>query len=433
MRESFSESHVTARYRFRFRSTSPKTFLEMVERAAAITSLSGEQALPYETPSVREKLIGKVVAQVPDGDSVEGTLTQGTAEIAYPLEICGLHEGIPLLLSTLQYISVYEFVEDCQLLDVCLPPRLLRRFRGPRFGINGILKLCKRQSPPLLGLILKPRQGLTPDMARKLAFEATLGGLDYIADDELMVSPSSFPFKERVKVIMDSIRRAKGEESGSATVYIANITAEHRKMRELVRIAETEGVQGLMVNVVTMGFDALRELATRRSPSTFLVANTVGRGLLTAGDRFRMSDEVLCLIARAAGADAIYTGPFAGELRARRNSIFAISSEIQKDLGNVKPCMAVVSGGVGLTNILQNAEIYRENVMISMGMSLCRLLSSDGELAPCVKVLREVFELYRKSGSEAYKTLLELTEKDRSLDRRLRMLGWAGDLLNSRS
>jgi ribulose 1,5-bisphosphate carboxylase large subunit-like protein len=429
-RSDVDDSHVIARYRFKFRDTQNRTFYEMVWHTAVVTSLSGEACLPYEDQAARRAVVAKIVSQHPTGGAAEGETTEGIAEIAFPAALYGGGEDLPLLLSTLQYISVYDFVDEIELLDVSFPPSLLRSFKGPKYGLEGLLKLVGKRSAPLFGLILKPRQGIDCHQAASLAYEAALGGIDYVIDDELLVDPVGCRFANRVEAVAAAIRRAR-EESGSKTCFVANVTAGRAKAFRLAKIAEAEGVQGLMVNPITMGFDLVRELAQRRQSQTFIVANTVGRGILTNSKVSRISEELVCTLARLCGADAVYGGPFAGALKVQKNTLFGIADELRKKVGNIRPSCAVVSGGIGLNNLLDNAMIYGGNLMIQMGNTLCRLHDEHGGLRRGVETIMYVCDLYRELGSaEAYSKLLSESKKNKHLDESLQRLGWKDTLLH---
>lgn len=73
-----------------------------------------------------------------------------------------------------------------KLLDLSFPESFLGQFKGPKFGVNGIRELLGVWDRPLLNNMIKPCTGLDPEETAKLAYEAAVGGVDIIKDDELV-------------------------------------------------------------------------------------------------------------------------------------------------------------------------------------------------------------------------------------------------------
>ena len=114
--------------------------------------------------------------ELPDG----GYLTR----ICFPHEI--FEKGnIP------QYLSVIAGnlfglgkLEAVRLLDIDLPENLCGC--GPKFGIEGVRKIVGTEVScrPHIGTIIKPKVGLNPKDTAQVAYEAALGGLDLIKDED---------------------------------------------------------------------------------------------------------------------------------------------------------------------------------------------------------------------------------------------------------
>ncbi len=89
-----------------------------------------------------------------------------------------------------------------------LPDSMLRRFKGPRFGREGLRRLLNIPKRPLLSTALKP-MGLSCRELAELAYKFALGGMDIIKDDHGLTDQCCSPFKERVKLC--SRGRSAGE------------------------------------------------------------------------------------------------------------------------------------------------------------------------------------------------------------------------------
>ena len=72
-----------------------------------------------------------------------------------------------------------------RLLDVRLPREFLAAYRGPQFGVAGTRSLTGVYGRPLIGTIIKPSIGLTPEATAAQAAVLAEAGIDFIKDDEL--------------------------------------------------------------------------------------------------------------------------------------------------------------------------------------------------------------------------------------------------------
>ena len=96
-----------------------------------------------------------------------------------------------------------------------------------------------------------------PRRPPELAYEAAVGGVDVIKDDELVCDPPFCRLEDRVKAVMAAIKRAD-EEKGEKTLYAFNITAPAMQMRENAYRAIEAGANALMVNFAACGLDTTR-------------------------------------------------------------------------------------------------------------------------------------------------------------------------------
>jgi len=85
-------------------------------------------------------------------------------------------------------------LKNLRLSDIHLPTKLVRSFKGPKYGVNGIRKLLKIQDRPLVGTIIKPKLGLNTKDHAEVAYEAWVGGCDIVKDDENLSSQRSIHF-----------------------------------------------------------------------------------------------------------------------------------------------------------------------------------------------------------------------------------------------
>jgi ribulose-bisphosphate carboxylase large chain len=83
-----------------------------------------------------------------------------TVRIAYPLELFELG-NVPEIISSIGG-NIYGMKDVKGLLweDLKIPEKMLRSFKGPRYGINGLRKIMKIPKRPFVGTIIKPKVGL---------------------------------------------------------------------------------------------------------------------------------------------------------------------------------------------------------------------------------------------------------------------------------
>lgn len=154
-------------------------------------SVAVEQTVefPYElVPStICEQVVGRVEGLEP------ASTGRWFARISYAVETTGF-ELTQLLNVMMGNSSIFPGVR-VERFD--LPGVLLGRFRGPRFGVQGLRAYLDVPERPLLSTALKP-QGLSARELADLAYQFALGGIDIIKDDHGLADQPMAPFAERV-------------------------------------------------------------------------------------------------------------------------------------------------------------------------------------------------------------------------------------------
>ena len=100
---------------------------------------------------------------------------------------------------------------------------MLRSFRGPRFGRDGLRERLGVPTRPLLCTALKPL-GLSPEGLAELAYRFALGGIDIIKDDHGLADQNFARFRDRVQRCAEAVARAN-RETGGRSIYVPNVTA----------------------------------------------------------------------------------------------------------------------------------------------------------------------------------------------------------------
>ena len=277
------------------------------------------------------------LVELPDG----GYLTR----ICFPNEI--FEKGnIP------QYLSVIAGnlfglgkLEAVRLLDIDLPENLCGC--GPKFGIEGVRRIVGTEvsGRPHIGTIIKPKVGLNPKDTAQVAYEAALGGLDLIKDDETLTNQTFCPLFERLEAVMDALDRAK-DETGKQVLYAVNVTTGGDRIVELAHKAVSAGANMLMVDVLTAGFSAIQALAEDAAINVPIHVHRTMHGALTRNPHHGIAMRPIAKLVRSAGGDQLHTGSVSGKMGSKAGEVIADNIEITKPLSYLKPVFPVSSGGL---------------------------------------------------------------------------------------
>ena len=179
------------------------------------------------------------------------------ARIAYPLELFELG-NLPEIMSSIGgNIYGMKAAKGLRWEDVTIPKKMLKSFKGPRFGIKGIRKYLKVKNRPLVGTIVKPKVGLTPSEHAKVAYESWMGGCDIVKDDENLTSQKFNKFRKRFLLTIKACKKTE-KETGEKKVYLINCTAESEEMKKRIKFVEQNLGNYIMLDILTLGWSALQ-------------------------------------------------------------------------------------------------------------------------------------------------------------------------------
>ncbi|MEM2235076.1 MAG: RuBisCO large subunit C-terminal-like domain-containing protein, partial [Desulfurococcaceae archaeon] len=225
--------------------------------------------------------------------------------------------------------------------------------------------------------------GYTPDEVEKLAYEILIGGLDYIKDDENLVSPSYCKFEARAEKIMKVIDKVE-KETGERKAWFANITADVREMERRLKLVADYGNPYIMVDVVIAGWSSLtyiRDLAEEYGLA--IHAHRAMHAALTRNPYHGVSMFVLAKLYRIIGVDQLHVGtPEVGKLEAKtidvirncnvlREKIFKPDQgddfHFEQDFHHIKPAVPVSSGGLHPGTLPEVVKTMSKDIVIQVG------------------------------------------------------------------
>lgn len=344
------------------------SFEKACEHIAAESSIGTWTDLTTLTPETRERLQARVF---------ETDEKAGTALIAYPLQLFELGSMPEILSSIAGNIFGMKAVKNLRLLDISFPMKMVKSFKGPRFGIPGVRDVLGVYDRPLVGTIVKPKVGLDCKDHARVAYEAWAGGMDIVKDDENLTSQAFNPFNKRVRETLKMRDRAE-RETGEKKVYMANVTAETLEMLKRAEHVKDCGGRYAMVDILTCGFSGLQTL---RDADLGLVlhAHRAGHAMLTRNKRHGMTMLTLAKLCRLVGMDQLHIGTIVGKMEGGKQEVMDTERAIQdpfveghdgvleQDWHGTKPTFPVSSGGLHPGHVPALVKYLGRDIIIQAG------------------------------------------------------------------
>ena len=114
----------------------------------------------------------------PDVEELRATVFKivgNEISVAYPQELFEPGNMPNIMSSIAGNVFGLGAIKHLRLRDIHLTEPLVRSFKGPRFGIEGVRRLLGVDSRPLVGTIIKPKLGLRTEQHALVAYEAWRG------------------------------------------------------------------------------------------------------------------------------------------------------------------------------------------------------------------------------------------------------------------
>jgi ribulose-bisphosphate carboxylase large chain len=244
-----------------------------VEQAAAV--LAGEQSsgtfvsVPGETDELKTRFAARVeeieLLEEVSKPSMPGEVIDNKvykrARVTVSWSVENFGYNIPTLISTLQG-NLYELRQftGLKLDDFELPSSFADHFKGPKFGMTGTKSLANVGAErPMIGTIIKPSVGLTPEYTADLVKVLAEAGIDFIKDDELLASSANSPFSVRVEHIMRVINDF-ADKTGKKIMYAFNITGDLETMKSNYETVVKAGGTCAMMSINSVGWAGVKQV-----------------------------------------------------------------------------------------------------------------------------------------------------------------------------
>ncbi|WP_341225512.1 ribulose-bisphosphate carboxylase large subunit family protein [uncultured Arcticibacterium sp.] len=252
--------------------------------------------------------------------------------------------NVPALVSTLQG-NLYELKQftGLKLDSFNLPKSFTDKFKGPRFGIKGTKDLASVSSDrPMIGTIIKPSVGLTPEYTADLVKVLAEAGIDFVKDDELMTSTSNSPFEKRVETIQKAIN-AHQDKTGKRVMYAYNISGDIDQMQSQYEWIVKHGGSCAMISINSVGWAATKKISEMGELSIHGHRN--GYGMLNRHPLLGINFPAYSKIWRLAGVDQLHVNGIENKFWESDDSVVRSINSCLKPFINEQGILPVVSSG----------------------------------------------------------------------------------------
>lgn len=290
---------------------------------------------------------------------------RGLIKVAYPIALFET-DNIPQLLADVAgNVFGMREIRNLRVRDIEIPEAYTAANKGPAFGINGIREMLKVYDRPLLGTIIKPKVGLPTKEHARIAYEAWLGGVDIVKDDENLTDQDFNPFYDRVNQTLEARRKAE-KETGQRKLYCPNISARMSEMYARAKFVREMGGRAVMIDIITVGFSGVQFIRDQQM-GLIMHGHRAMHAAFTNTDRHGISMLVIAKLARLAGIDQLHTGTVIGKMEGTKEEIIKINSFLRGDWFGVKPTMPIASGGLYPGLIPKLVRLLGRDMIINLG------------------------------------------------------------------
>ncbi|ELZ84242.1 type III ribulose-bisphosphate carboxylase [Haloferax larsenii] len=289
-----------------------------------------------------------------------------TIGVAYP---AGLFEpgNMPQILSCIAgNIMGMKAVDTIRLMDCEWPESIVSSFDGPLFGSSVREEIFGVDDRPITATVPKPKVGLSTKSHAQVGYDAWLGGVDLLKDDENLTDQDFNPFADRLTESL-ALRDDAEDETGEKKSYLINVTADTQTMLDRVDEVAEQGGEYVMVDIITAGWAGLQTVRERTEKHGMAIH--AHRAMHAAFDRMPthgVSMRVLAQISRLLGVDQLHTGT-AGLGKLANEDTVGINEWMRSDLYGTTDVLPVASGGLHPGLLPDLLDATGTNVCVQLG------------------------------------------------------------------
>ncbi|WP_410765231.1 type III ribulose-bisphosphate carboxylase [Haloferax sp. DFSO60] len=294
--------------------------------------------------------------------SIDGDIIK----VAYP---AGLFEpgNMPQVLSCIAgNIMGMKAVDTIRLVDCEWPEAVVSTYPGPHFGSSVRKEIFGVTDRPITATVPKPKVGLSTAAHAEIGYEAWVGGVDLLKDDENLTDQAFNPFSDRLTESL-ALRDDAQDETGEVKSYLINVTADTNTMLDRVDEVAAQGGEYVMVDIITAGWAGLQTVRERTEKHGMAIH--AHRAMHAAFDRMPnhgVSMRVLAQVSRLCGVDQLHTGT-AGLGKLANEDTVGINEWLAGDLYGMTDVLPVASGGLHPGLVPDLLDATGTNVCVQLG------------------------------------------------------------------
>jgi ribulose-bisphosphate carboxylase large chain len=356
--------------------------------------------LPGETAELKERVAARVVSirrleptpvpTIPTEKPAPATGYQrADVEIAFPIEAIGTDLAALMTIAIGGVYSIKGF-SGIRVIGMQLPPEFAAAHPGPQFGIAGSRTISGVHGRPIIGSIVKPALGLRPNETAEMVRELVEANVDFIKDDEKLMSPAYSSLEDRVAAIMPIILDHE-QKTGKKVMYAFGIShADPDVMMRNHDIVAAAGGNCAVININSVGFGGFSFL--RKRSRLVIHAHRNGWDILTRHPGLGMDFHVYQQFWRLLGVDQFQINGIRAKYWESDESFVRSFASVTEPLFSPadRALPVVCSGQWGG----QAPETYERTGRTLDLMYLCGggIVSHPGGLAAGVKAVRQSWE-----------------------------------------
>jgi len=286
-----------------------------------------------------EELASAAVPSLPNAwlerQAHPGPWRRARVQVSFP--VANIGDNLPTLAATVAG-NLYDLgeVTGLRLESLSIPAAYRRRFELPRQGIAGTRRLTGVDAGPLLGTIIKPNVGLSPQQTADLVAQLCQAGVDFIKDDEVCANPDHAPLAQRVPAVMAEVRRHR-DRTGKQVMVAFNVSDEMDAMRRHAELVAREEGNCVMVSLNWCGLSAVQAL--RRDFGLAIHGHRNGYGAFSRHPLLGMSFNAYQAMWRLAGVDHMHVHGLQGKF----------SQADEEVVESARDCLSPLDHGAGST------------------------------------------------------------------------------------
>ena len=370
----------------------------MAEKIASDQSTGTFVPVPGETPELKQRVAARVLSIRPLADAErpswpewdgKAPIRRADVEIGFPLEAVGTDLSALMTIAVGGIFSIKGFT-GLRVVDLKLPEAFRGVYPGPQFGLAGSRRLTGVEGRPIIGTIVKPALGLRPHETAELVGELISSGVDFIKDDEKLMSPAYSLLKERVAAITPKILDHE-QKTGKKVMYAFGIS--HTDPDEMMRnhdLVLQAGGNCAVVNINSIGMGAMAFL--RKRSGLVLHAHRNGWDVLTRHPGIGFDFRVWQQFWRLLGVDQFQINGIGVKYWEPDDSFVASFEAVTTPLFDDSDCALPVAGSGQWGG--QAPETYRRTGRTTDLLYLCGggIVSHPGGPAAGVRAVTQAWE-----------------------------------------